>query len=40
MPISHRCTELEGRKWKKFIYLSINDKRCIPFIIDRFYLTV
>ena len=27
IPISHRCTELEGRKWKEVFPRSIHDKR-------------
>ena len=27
IPISHRCTEFEGREWKEDFSLSINDKR-------------
>ena len=27
IPISHRCTELKEREWKKVFLLSINDKR-------------
>ena len=26
IPISHRCTELEGREWKEVFPLSINNK--------------
>ena len=36
IPISHRCTELEGREWKKFfpIRSTINGKQRLS-LIDR-----